>query len=166
MNSDTELVNQAKRGDAHAFARLYEGIYQDLYRFALYTLRHAQDAEDAVGETVLDAFARIRLLRDAGAFRAWMFRILTTKCARRIRQYAQAPDELEESLRGTEADLDRQFDVRRALSLLPPEDRLIISMNIFAGYSSREIGEYLKMNPATVRSRLSRALKKLGRMLE
>lgn len=165
MHQNTELVNQAKSGDAHAFAKLYESVYKDLYRFALYTLHHAQDAEDAVSETVLDAFAQIRTLRDAEAFKSWIFRILTAKCARRIRQYMQAPGELEETLRGSEPDLIQQSDIRRALSLLPEEDRLIISMNIFAGYSSKEIGGQLNMNPATVRSRLSRALKKMETLL-
>lgn len=165
MNSNTELVNQAKSGDIHAFAALYESVYRDLYRFALYTLRHAQDAEDAVSETVLDAFAQIRTLREAGAFKSWIFRILTAKCARRIRQYAQAPGELDESIRSPETDLSQQSDIQRALASLPQEDRLIISMNIFSGYSSQEIGEQLGINPNTVRSRQSRALKKLGRIL-
>lgn len=38
MKTDTQLIKQAKTGDVHAFARLYETIYQDLYHFALYTL--------------------------------------------------------------------------------------------------------------------------------
>ena len=41
MNTTTELIRLAQGGDAHAFSRLYEAVYTDLYRFALYTLRHA-----------------------------------------------------------------------------------------------------------------------------
>ena len=48
MNTPTELIRLAKKGDAHAFAQLYESVYLDLYRFAVYTLHHKQDAEDAV----------------------------------------------------------------------------------------------------------------------
>ena len=39
-------------------------------------------------------------------------------------------------------------------------------MNLFAGYSSREIGQLLDMNDSTVRSRQSRALKKMQELLE
>lgn len=165
MNTMTELVRQAQQGDTHAFALLYESVYKDLYRFAVYTLHHTQDAEDAVSETVLDAFAQIHTLRDAAAFKAWIFRILTAKCSRRIRQYINAPAELDESLGSTDSDMFEQTDIRRAFASLEDEDRLIISMNIFAGYSSQETGELLNMNPNTVRSRQSRALKKLGTML-
>lgn len=165
MNTTTELIRQAQQGDAHAFAALYESVYKDLYRFAVCTLRHAQDAEDAVSETVLDAFAQIHTLREAAAFKSWIFRILTAKCSRRIRQYQNAPLELDETIVGQMDTLHEQTDLRRALASLPEEDRLIISMNIFAGYSSQEIGVLLNMKPGTVRSRQSRALKKLETML-
>lgn len=165
MNPNTELVNQAKSGDAHAFAKLYESVYKDLYRFALYTLHHSQDAEDAVSETVLDAFSGIGSLRETEAFKSWIFRILAAKCARRIRQYTEAAVELKDPLPGAPDHLSEQSDVRRALASLDREDRLIISMNIFAGYSSQEIGEQLGLNPNTVRSRQHRALKKMERML-
>ncbi|MDD6615504.1 MAG: sigma-70 family RNA polymerase sigma factor, partial [Lachnospiraceae bacterium] len=52
-----------------------------------------------------------------------------------------------------------------AFSQLSREERLILSMNPFAGYSSQEIGDVLGMNPNTVRSRQSRALKKMQEKL-
>ena len=171
MNTTTELIRLAQGGDAHAFSRLYESVYTDLYRFALYTLRHAQDAEDAVSETVLDAFSEIHTLREASAFKSWIFRILTAKCNRRIRQYTTAPAQLDEDLgdqnqkQETMESVCQQTDIQRALGVLSREDRLIISMSIFAGYSSQEIGEQLQMNPNTVRSRQSRALKKMEELL-
>lgn len=165
MKQTYELVRQARTGDAHAFAKLYETVYKDLYRFALYTLHHAQDAEDAVSETVIDAFAQIRNLREAESFKSWIFRILTAKCSRRIRQYTRREEELDESLGSPAPELWEQTDVRRAFAALSDEDRMIVSMSVFAGYSSQEIGTILNMNPNTVRSRQSRALKKMEAQL-
>lgn len=172
MNPTQELIRQAKAGDVHAFALLYRSVYKDLYRFALYTLQHPQDAEDVVSETVLDAFAQIRTLREDGAFHSWIFRILSNKCRRRIRDYIDPPVNLDTmtetqaaSAHKAEGDLSVQTDVRRAFAALPEDDRLILALNLFAGYSSQEIGEQLDMNPNTVRSRQSRALKKLEQML-
>lgn len=172
MNPTPELIRQAKGGDAHAFALLYQSVYKDLYRFALYTLRHPQDAEDTVSETVLDAFAQIHTLREDTSFRPWIFRILSIKCRRRIREYIHAPSALDEtrpeessSVCTPHNSLPEQTDVRRAFFSLPEEDRLIIAMSLFAGYSSQEIGTQLGMNPNTVRSRQSRALRKLEGLL-
>lgn len=49
MEQELQLVCRAQSGDTGAFAQLYEGVYQDLYRFALYVLKHPQDAQDEIG---------------------------------------------------------------------------------------------------------------------
>ena len=67
MENYIKLVRRAKRGDIDAFAELYAGIYENMYRFALYTLRNTNDAEDAVSDAVTDAFASIRKLRSFSA---------------------------------------------------------------------------------------------------
>lgn len=161
MNQNTELIRQAQSGDVHAFAQLYASIYQDLYRFAVCTLQNLQDAEDAVSEAVMDAFTQITSLREASAFKSWMFTILSAKCKRKIRQSLHAPEELPESLAAPEPAHEELLDVRRAFELLPYEDRMILALNLFAGYSSQEIGALMQLNPNTVRSRQSRALKKM-----
>ena len=75
MKNDMKLVRRAKRGDVDAFAELYAGIYKDMYRFALYTLRNTSDAEDAVSDAVTDAFASIRKLRSEEAFKLSLIHI-------------------------------------------------------------------------------------------
>lgn len=161
MEYNTDLVNQAKSGDVHAFARLYEMIYQDLYRFALYTLKNSHDAEDLVSDTVADAFRQIRTLKNPEAFKSWMFRILVNKCKNKLKSYNTKTSELSEELAGPSPDLNEKMDVQNAFFALEAEERLIISLNLFAGYTSGEIGQLLDMNNNTVRSRQSRALKKM-----
>ena len=55
---EKELIRRAKKGDVKAFSSLYARIYIELYKFALYTTKHEQDAEDAVSEAVITAFER------------------------------------------------------------------------------------------------------------
>lgn len=162
-----ELVQAAREGDTHAFARLYEDIYRDLYRFAFYTLRNGADAEDAVAEAVTDAFASIRKLRREEAFRAWMFRIVSNKCRNRLKEYTRKHvdwEEAEDELPYLE-ELDDRIAVRKAFLQLTDEERLIVSMHVFGGYTSGEISRLLSMNANTVRTKESRALKKLAVIL-
>lgn len=166
MEYNTDLVNLAKSGDTHAFARLYETIYLDLYRFALYTLKNSYDAEDVVSDTVTDAFRQIASLRDTNAFQAWMFRILTNKCKAKLKSYLDKTQELPQELSCPMPDLNEKTDVQKAFFALDAQERLILSLNLFAGYSSREIGLILGINDNTVRSRQSRALKKMQERLE
>ena len=98
-----ELVRLSKLGNAHAFAELYEMIYQDLYRTALYNLGNVQDAENAVSDTVLDAYAGIGRLRDEGAFRGWIFKILSNKVNRILRDYvAKRQNQMNSSIGGVD----------------------------------------------------------------
>jgi len=170
MKNDMKLVRRAKRGDVDAFAELYAGIYKDMYRFALYTLRNTSDAEDAVSDAVTDAFASIRKLRSEEAFKSWIFRILSNKCKDKLREYAgkneTGMEDIEELALDAGSEMTECIQVRKLFFELADEERLIISMHQFAGYTSREIAAILHMNENTVRSKESRALKKMGEWLQ
>ena len=161
-------IKKAKRGDAAAFAGLYQQVYADLYRFALYTLKNKNDAEDVVSETVVDAFASIGKLHQAEKFKGWIFRILYNKCKDKLREYTKKDVELPEEYREIPAEekLEDGAVMRALFFELSEEERLIISMHLFAGYTGKEIAKMLGLNENTVRSKESRALKKLARELK
>jgi RNA polymerase sigma factor (sigma-70 family) len=156
-----ELIKQAKAGDRDAFSKLYEKVYQDMYRFALYTLKNNHDAEDVVSEAVIAAFEGIRGLRKVEAFKGWIFRILSIKCKNRLKQYIDKTEELPDNLMETARDFGEEFDIKVAFGNLSDEERLIVSMHIFGDYTSKEIGKILYMKSGTVRSKYSRALTKM-----
>lgn len=168
MENYLELVKRAKRGDTEAFASLYAEIYENMYRFALYTLKNTSDAEDVVSEAVMDAFASIKKLRSKEAFKSWMFRILSNKCKDKLCEYSKKTYELDEVATEKQSVLGPEDGVivRRSFFDLEDEERIIIGMHLFCGYKSREIAEILHMNENTVRSKESRGLKKLAVKLE
>lgn len=147
------------------FINQYELVYKDLYRFALYTLKNPHDAEDIVSETVTDAYASYFKLRNPDSFRAWIFRILSNKCKQKLKEYIDKTMELSETIADKAEDLTENLQVRTAFLKLSKEERLILSMDIFAGYTSKEISNILNINENTVRSKKSRALKKLKERL-
>lgn len=168
------LVKRAKRGDVDAFGELYGKIYRKLYAFALYTLGRPADAEDVVGEAVMDAFAAIGKLRREESFAGWMYRIVENKCRQKMREYYRQDDTLTSEMIQSEfcgydgwADMrEESIEIRRAFSELPEEDRRIIGLHVFFGYRTREIAKLMEMNENTVRSRESRALKRLRDRLQ
>lgn len=171
MEDYLQLVRAAKQGDTEAFATLYGEIYENMYRFALYTLRNTADAEDVVSEAVTDAFASMHTLRSEEAFKSWMFRILANKCKDKLCEtYRFTVGEAEEfaDIRTERlgGGLEEAAIVRGLFFELPAEERLIIGMHLFCGYKSREIAEILHMNENTVRSKESRGLKKMAGKLK
>lgn len=148
------------------FSKLYEEIYKDLYKTAYYMLGNAQDAEDAVSEAVLSAYKDFHKLRNPALFKNWIFKILSNRCKRKLREYYKKNLPLEEDTKIVYTDMDESNDVRRAFSELEKEERMIVSLCVFGGYKSHEIGEVLSLNPNTVRSKYARALGKMQEKLE
>lgn len=160
------------RCDAKKFARMYEEIYKDLYRFALCRMKNVQDAEDAVSESVLAAYENIRKLQKETAFKSWMFTILANTCKKKLKESGnrQKQEEREvEKISGVSVqmpDYGIALDVRKAFGVLSSEEQEIVALSVFGGYNSREIGSTLNLNPNTVRSKRSRALEKMESILE
>ena len=164
------LVKRAKRGDTHAFAKLYEEIYKELYRYALYMLRNEKDAEDVVSETVIAAFHSITLLKDESKFEQWMFSILSNQCRIWIRHYYEnkisiddeenCPQEIT-SKDSYPQEVEDKMYIEDLLNSLKEDEKEIILLHVFGGYRYHEIASILGLNENTVRSKESRAMKKL-----
>lgn len=160
------------RCDAKKFAQMYEGIYKDMYRFALCRMKNVQDAEDAVSESVLTAYENIRKLQKETAFKSWMFTILANTCRKKLKESGVRQKREEggiESLSGISKetlDYGIALDVKKAFFVLSSEEQEIVALSVFGGYNSKEIGSALNLNPNTVRSKRSRALEKMEYILE
>ena len=164
MTEFEKLADSAKRGDAHSFSLLYESVYKEMYKVAFYSLGNRDDAADCVMDVVTDAFAGIKRLKDPGAFKGWIFKILATKIAGQKKEYVNKSvdiSEIPEPEDEKSSLLQEDASIRSLFFSLPKEDRIILSLNIFMGYGSEEISEILSVPAGTVRSRKKRALDKL-----
>ena len=161
-----ELVRKAKNGDVKAFSKLYASVCKEMYKFAFYMMKHTEDAEDAVSETVIAAFENIEQLKNEDRFKSWIFAILGNQCRKMLRKRGGVVPDEKTAEAGHEPDYDQHCDVREAFARLGEEERIILAYSVFAGYGSEEIAQMLEMNAATVRSKKSRALMKMRRMLE
>ena len=132
-----------------------------LYRTALAILGCQQEAEDAVQ----DAF--LRYLEKAPADlenpSAWLARVLVNGCKSRLRLAWRRVGPLPETLPAPGPEEREELE---ELFSLPPEDRAVIHLHYYEGYSTGEIAQMLGQRPGTVRSRLSRAREKLRKLLE
>ena len=182
MDIDINVVSRAIDGDCDAFISLYETMYKNLYRSAFLSLGRKEDAEDAVSDTVVDAWNEIGSLRDPKSFCSWIYRILYVKCRMKRAYYITEPSELlpegesgnlyiREEGSGAFKSVrtaalsdelsDVGSDVIEALFSLTPEDREIIVLHVLLGFKSREIAKITGLKASSVRSREVRVLQKL-----
>lgn len=174
MILNTEKIEAARLGDKESFAQVYESIAPDLYKVALYTLGNAHDAEDAVSETFIEAYKGITNLRNAASFKPWMMKILSIRCKRKMAEYVKGknvydidsfitilPDE-----HNLSAEISEQVTVVEALGRLNAQERLIITLAVLQGYTTKDIAEIVGSPPGTISSKLHRSLAKLRKMLD
>ena len=183
-DKDTGQMNTSLPGlDENAFCRLYDNCREDLFRYAFYRLGSREEAEDAVQDCVLDAWRGLAGLRSIGAFRGWIFKILSACCSRRISRIVREREKVsaagmqdlrEVSRQGGQmmADADpageqtiRSMALSEALAQLTGEEREIVLLSVVAGFSSAEIAEQTGLQPGSVRSKLSRSLAKMREYL-
>ncbi|MGH2517410.1 MAG: RNA polymerase sigma factor, partial [Ktedonobacterales bacterium] len=137
----------------------------------------AADAEDAAQEAVVRAWRAWTALRDPAAMRPWLLRIAVNVCHdwRRgsfgVRQRLTGPLEDAEGFAAMVADpgaLDvaAALDLREAVNRLDPDLRVVVALRYYAGMDATEIGAALDIPPATVRTRLRRALHTLRDRLQ
>lgn len=169
---DIEMIKSAKAGNKESFARVYDMIAPELYKVALYTLGNAQDAEDAVSETFIEAYKGIRNLRDESSFKRWMMTILSIRCKRRISGYIKErknvdiDEMLETPAQPESVSPAEKVTVWDAVNSLSEEERQIVMLATVQGYTTREVAEMLDLPHGTVSSKLHRTLKKLKKVLE
>ncbi len=132
-----------------------------LYRAALAILGDPQEAEDAVQ----DAFVRFleRAPKELENPGGWLMRVLMNGCKSRLRLAWRRVGPLPETLSAPGPEEREELE---ELFALPPEDRAVIHLHYYEGWSTDEIAQMLGQRPGTVRSRLSRARGKLRKLLE
>ena len=169
---DRDLVAAARRGDQAAFMDLVRPRSDWLFGIALQILRDIDRAEDALQDALVIAWRDLRGLRDPDRFDAWLRRLLVNVCIReasRQRRRAMnlrvlpvdgpaAPDDL--------LSLADRDQLERGFRRLPPDQRAILVLHHFLGYTPTEIAETLGIPPGTARSRLFNAHRAMRAALE
>lgn len=164
-NTEWMLVSRAKNGDAHAFATLYETYYTELYRFAVCLMKNATAAEDAVSSAVLKAYENLPGLRKNESFKSWLFQITANECRTQMKKTTVSFEDSSQTEVPVQETGYAASEVSEFLSILTEEERLVITLSVFAGYNSREIARAVHKREGSVRSIKSRALARLRKVI-
>ena len=164
-----DLVLRARSGDHDAFDVIARSVTARLYAIALRIVRDAHLAEDAVQDSLVDAWRDLRALRDPALFDGWVTRILVRNCYRAAkrdrstRRVTLPPSEPTADVSGQVAERER---LAQAFLHLTPDHRVVVVMRYYLGWEPAEIAETLGVAAGTVRSRLHYGLEALRAALE
>jgi RNA polymerase sigma-70 factor (TIGR02960 family) len=87
----TDLVGRARAGDEQAFGELVGPYRRELQVHCYRILGSAQDAEDALQETLLAAWQGLAGFEGRASVRAWLYQIATRRCLNALRSASRRP---------------------------------------------------------------------------
>ncbi len=178
--TDTELVAKIKKGDMNAFDELVDLYNKRVANIAYSLLSDREDALDAAQEVFIKVYRNIANFRGESSVSTWIYKITKNVCTDMLRKRKgniislDSDDEDEPKLEISDestapehiAERNAQIEaVRRAVSMLDENMRMVITLFDINGLSYEETATVLKCPVGTVKSRLYRAREQLRKIL-
>ena len=138
--------------------------YEKYYRLAYSYVRNEADAQDIVQDGAYKAILKCDTLQKPEYADTWIYRIMIREAISFLKKNQTAPvsvEEVEEAVPDQYADVD----LRRAVASLDPVDRTVVILRYFEDLKFQQIATAINENQNTVKTRLYRALRKLGVIL-
>jgi RNA polymerase sigma-70 factor (ECF subfamily) len=181
ITSDEKLMSRVQtRGDEAAFAELVRRWQGRLEQASFRILNDRHRSEDLVQEAFTRLFLKRDQFRPDARFGSYLWRITINLCQDELRRQQSAKQHVIESddpeamnsvldMKGnpgreTER-LEEAAAVRKALTTLPDQVRIIVVMRHFEDLKFREIAAALNLPEGTVKTRMVQGLSLLAKQL-
>lgn len=178
---DHQLMYRVAMAEKEALEALYTRYSSSVYSLAMFMLKQEALAEEVTQDIFLNIWTKASSYKaERGEPKSWIMsvahhRIVDVIRSRRRTQNVTDPgayDRLEmlpSSGISTEEEVERRIEreyILEALDTLPPEQRQVIMLAYFEGYSQSEMAKILNQPLGTVKTRVRLAMKKLRAALE
>ncbi|WP_422909059.1 RNA polymerase sigma factor [Pseudomonas sp. MAC6] len=177
-DDDAALLRRYRRGDAAAFAELYERHRLGLFRFLLGLCGDHTLAEEVFQDTWMSLIRSQSEQREAVLFKTWLYQIARNRLIDTWRKHGRHQaghaeyDEQQHAPHDPQPGPEQQLSLSRdqqrleaALADLPAEQREVFLLRAHGDLELAEIAELTQIPAETVKSRLRYALQKLRRLL-
>jgi RNA polymerase sigma-70 factor (ECF subfamily) len=172
--ADEELMTRVKDGDAQAFEVVFDRHADAAFSLAYRMCGRRGTAEDVVQEAFLSLWrSGARYDRGRGSVRSWVLGVVHNRAIDLFRREVvhSGRDVSDEGLAermvsptDTETEVERREDasqVRTALAELPADQRQVIELAYFGGFTHSQIADILKLPAGTVKGRMRLGMTKL-----
>ncbi|WP_332112967.1 RNA polymerase sigma factor [Streptomyces sp. ActVer] len=173
------MIARVRAGEPEAYAELVRA-HTGLALRAAAALGAGADAEDVVQQAFFKAYCSLGRFRDGAAFKPWLLSIVANETRNTVRTAVR-----QRTLAGREAalveaeplipesadpaaaalEVERRTALLTALEGLGEDHRLVVTYRYLLEMDESETAQALGWPRGTVKSRLNRALRKLGRLL-
>jgi RNA polymerase sigma-70 factor (ECF subfamily) len=172
------LVDKILQGDNDAFAAIVDQYNALLMRTALMIIGDRDIASDAVQDALIQAWQHLSGLREAGALRPWLMRIVVNQCISYKRKAARTAAFVRQTLADQSIQLaaeiaddqkgrlERDWDIAETVKKLPLKQQAVIMLHYYQGMTLPSMAQTLNISENTLKKRIQAALHNLRQMLQ
>lgn len=171
--TEAELLEGLQAHDEQAFGFLYDHYSKALFSIILQIIPQPELAEDVLQEVFVKIWQNIKSY-DAtkGRLYTWMLNITRNHTIDKTRSkdfnYRAKTTELSENVYNNKPGVDAKMDdvgLKKTLGKLPEENRKLLDLAYYQGYTQEEISKMLNIPLGTVKTRLRATIIQLRKIL-
>ena len=167
---DQELLTRVAARDREAFKQLYHIYHRRLTRFLMRLTRQPEIAEEIINDTLWIVWRKAPEFRHGSLVSTWIFGIAYRRglktlqrqpppaCDIEAETQVEAPDQIQPAQ-------ERADWLDRALAQLPVNQRAVLELSYYVGYSCEEIAQIMDCPVSTVKTRMHKARQKMKMLL-
>jgi RNA polymerase sigma factor (sigma-70 family) len=178
--ADALLLTRIAQGDQSALSALYDRYAKIIHAIAFKSLRSVEESE----EVVLDVFAQVWRIAERydiqkGRVDTWIFTLARSRILDRLRKLQRTSpsttfsmDAVEIQPKADNIDLfeealicERRDRIMTAMNKLPQEQRIVIELAYYQGFTQSQIATQTNISLGTVKTRIRLGLNKLKSIL-
>lgn len=176
----TETVEKVKQGDQQAKEVLYTETCQHMFFLAKSIVKSDEEAMDIIHDSYICVFQKLDNIKNLSGFKSYLRTTVVNRCKNYLskKKPLYLSDMTEDGEEFELEDIDGEIPdellenkdviecVRRVVESLPEEQRMCVILRYYDEMSLQEIADTLEVSLGTVKSRLSRANKKMRDEIE
>ena len=171
---DLRLLQRVAIKDKVAFEKLYARLYPQLSRYLSRLMRRPDMVEEVVNDTLFVVWEKAEQFQGRSKVSTWITGIAYLKGIKALDRLRMMPEQQAQSLHEAEdieeksnliSKLGLQEWISNGLDQISIDQRSVVELTYFSGYSYQEIADIMKCPVNTVKTRMFHARRKLAKLL-
>lgn len=162
---DELVFKKAQKGDKESFNKLLNPVKGRLYKISFMYMKNETDAMDVLSDSIIKAINSIHKCKSSQSFDSWISTIVINTCKNNLKKIKRNQlvevSSLEDKLVYEEKEFSKDSDLYDAINLLSDRERDLVVKRYIDDMTVKEISKVNNIAEGTVKSGLSRTLKKL-----
>ena len=171
---DLALLKNVADGDKKAFEQLYERLFIALSRYLTRLTRRPELVEELVNDTMYVVWDKADQFQGRSKVTTWVIGIAYLKGIKALDKITRMPEQKADSL-SESADVEEETNaisdlgerewLDAALEMISADQRSVVELTYYFGYSYQEIAEMMNCPVNTVKTRMFHARRRLAKLL-